>query len=473
MDIVNLYPTTSFFTKKASEYLKNHTISFRIKYEDISYPIPNNQVAPVTFVMPNFTEKMKNKNHWYSSPFLAFTEGYQMCLRVVTVGYYSNEDTDVSVLLYLMKGPHDDKLEQSGYWPLRGTFTIELLNQLNDNDHFIYATSLYHYLCNKCTARVTDGDIAPKGWGSRYYISREAILHQNNKQYFNNDALHFRISYEETRSSTPHDQVAPVIFTLCNVTSRIKKNERWFSVPFFAFKEGYKMTLVLHMGGYKTGKGTHVSFYVRPMKGPHDDKLEQLGYWPLRGTFTIELLNYLNDSDHHSQEANMDNNKYSLCTNRVLKIRNIAPTGWGSHRFISHKVIFQDGKYLKNDCADFRISYEDTGYSTSLHQIAPFTTRMDKVTEYIKNNDRWYSDPFLAFKEGYKLHLKVYGSGYGDGEGTHLSVFLCLMKGPHDDKLYWPVSGTFVIELLNQLNNNDHYIHTVVVNAHLAIWCVY
>ena len=461
------------FYKKASEYLKNDTISFRIKYEDISYPIPNNQVAPVTFVMPNFTEKMKSKNHWYSSPFLAFTEGYQMCLRVVPVGFYSNEVTDVSVLLYLMKGPHDDKLEQSGHWPLRGTFTIELLNQLNDSDHFIFTTSLYHYLCNKCSARVTDGDIAPKGWGSKYYISREAILHQNSKQYFNNDALHFRISYEDTRSSTPHDQLAPVTFTLCNITSRIKKNELWFSVPFFAFKEGYKMTLVLRMGGYKTGKGTHVSFYVRPMKGPHDDNLEQLGYWPLRGTFTIELLNQLNDSDHHSQEASMEHayDKCSLCTNRVLN-NNIAPTGWGSHRFISHKAIFQDGKYLKNDCADFRISYEDTGYSTSLHQIAPFTIRMDKVTEYIKHNDRWYSVPFHAFKEGYTLHLKVYGSGYDDGhESTHLSVLLCLMKGPHDDTLDWPMSGTFVIELLNQLNNNDHYIRAVVVNGHLHGVC--
>ena len=466
-------PHNIIFYKRASEYLKNDMISFKIKYEDLNYSIANNQVAPVTFVMPNFTEKMKNRNHWYSSPFLAFTEGYQMCLRIVTVGYYSNEVTDVSVLLYLMKGPHDDKLEQSGHWPLRGTFTIELLNQLNNSDHFIYTISLYHYLCNKCTTRVTDGDIAPKGWGSKHYMSREAILHQNSKQYFNNDALHFRISYEDTRSSTPHDQVAPVTFTLCNVTSRIKKNELWFSVPFFAFKEGYKMTLVLRMGGYKAGKGTHVSFYVRPMKGPHDDNLEQLGYWPLRGKFTIELLNQLSDSDHHNQEARMEHayDKCGLCTNRVLN-NNIALTGWGSHRFISHKAIFQDGKYLKNNCADFRISYEDTGYSTSFHQIAPFTIRMDKVTEYIKHNDRWYSDPFHAFKEGYTLHLKVYGSGYDDShESTNLSVLLCLMKGPHDDALDWPMSGTFVIELLNQLNNNDHYIRAVVVNDHLHGAC--
>ena len=458
------------FYNRASECLKKDTLSFRIKYEDVRSPIPNNQVAPVTLVMPNFTEKMKNKDHWYSSPFLAFTGGYQMCLRVVTVGYYSDEDTDVSVLLYLMKGPHDDKLEQSGHWPLRGTFAIELLSQQNDSDHFIYTISLYHYLCNKCTTKVTNGDIAPKGWGSKHYISREAILHQNGKQYFNNDALRFRISYEDTTSSTPHDQVAPVVFELCNVTSKIKKNELWFSVPFFAFKEGYKMSLVLRMGGYKIGKGTHVSFYVRPMKGPHDDKLEQSGHWPLRGTFTIELLNQLNDSDHHSQKANMDNNTCSHCTNRVVR-NNIARTGWGSHRFISHKDIFQDDKYLKNDCADFRISYEDTGHSTSLYRITPITLIMDKVTEYIKNDDRWYSEPFLAFKEGYKLLLKVRPFGYGDGEGTHISVFLCLMRGPHDDKLDWPLNGTFVIELLNQLNNSAHYIRTMVVYGYLYGVC--
>ena len=34
---------------------------------------------------------------------------------------------------YLMKAPNDDKLEQL---QLRGTFTIELLNQLNDSDHY-------------------------------------------------------------------------------------------------------------------------------------------------------------------------------------------------------------------------------------------------------------------------------------------------------------------------------------------------
>ena len=459
------------FYKKTNKFYKDDTLAFTIKYEENNSPMLSTQVAPATFVMPNFTEKMKNKGHWYSSPFLTFKEGYLMCLRVVTIGYFSDEDTSVLVLLYFMKGPHDDKLEQSGHLPLGGTLTIEILNRFNDSDHFVYTISLYHYLCNKCTDRVIEGDIAPKGWGSRYYISRNAILHQNSKQYLNDDALNFRISYEKkTSSSTPHNQVTPVVFHLCNVTDKIKKKELWFSVPFFAFKEGYKVTLVLRMNGYKTGEGTHVSFYVRPMKGPHDDKLEQSDHWPMRGTFTITLLNRLNSSDHHSQEANMDNNKCSYCTNRVLKY-NIAPTGWGSHQFISHKALFQDDKYLKNDCANFRVSYKDTGYSTPLVQVMPVNLPMNNVDKIIKNNDRWFSESFLAFKEGYKLQLRVYGLGYGDGEGTHLSVFLCLMKGPYDNTLDWPMSGTFIIELLDQSNNNEHYIRTAVIYGYLYGIC--
>ena len=68
--------------------------------------------------------------------------------------------------------------------------------------------------------------------------------------------------------------------------------------------------------------------------------------------------------------------------------------------------------------------------------------------------------------------MQVYAAGYGDGEGTHVSVFLHLMKGPHDDKLeqsgHWPLRGTFTIELLNQLNDSDHYSHIVLFHDYLV-----
>ena len=52
-----------------------------------------------------------------------------MCLIVDAAGYGDGEGTHVSVFLYLLKGPHDDKLEQSGHWPLRGTFIYNRTTQ--------------------------------------------------------------------------------------------------------------------------------------------------------------------------------------------------------------------------------------------------------------------------------------------------------------------------------------------------------
>ena len=52
----------------------------------------------------------------------------------------------------------------------------------------------------------------------------------------------------------------------------------------------------------------------------------------------------------------------------------------------------------------------------------------------------------------------VVAAGYGDGKGTHLSIHLCLMKGPHYDKLTWPLRGNFEIKLLNQISDSKHYV---------------
>ena len=58
--------------------------------------------------------------------------------------------------------------------------------------------------------------------------------------------------------------------------------------------------------------------------------------------------------------------------------------------------------------------------------------------------------------------LDVDANGYGDGASTHVSVFVKLMRGEHDDKLTWPFRGDITIQLVNQNRNGDHVEHTVV-----------
>ena len=52
--------------------------------------------------------------------------------------------------------------------------------------------------------------------------------------------------------------------------------------------------------------------------------------------------------------------------------------------------------------------------------------------------------------------LKVFANGNGDGAGTHVSVFVYLMRGEYDDRLVWPFRGDITIEIINQISNREH-----------------
>ena len=87
-----------------------------------------------------------------------------------------------------------------------------------------------------------------------------------------------------------------------------------------------------------------------------------------------------------------------------------------------------------------------------------------KLSEYkAKKRDEieWCSDSFYTHNKGYKMCLRVYAAGNGYGEDTHLSIFLSLMKGPHDDELTWPLKGEFEMKLLNQVSDSEHQSITV------------
>ena len=78
-----------------------------------------------------------------------------------------------------------------------------------------------------------------------------------------------------------------------------------------------------------------------------------------------------------------------------------------------------------------------------------------------RNNSRHDSEPFFTSLTGNKMRLEVDANGNGDEEGSHLSVYLQILHGPHDDQLNWPLKGTFIIELLNQLEDRNHHRKTL------------
>ncbi len=74
-----------------------------------------------------------------------------------------------------------------------------------------------------------------------------------------------------------------------------------------------------------------------------------------------------------------------------------------------------------------------------------------------EKDERFYSTPFYTHPGGYKLCINVDANGYGDGAGTHVSIFTKISEGRYDSQLPWPFKGSVTYQLLNQLADDRHH----------------
>ncbi len=77
------------------------------------------------------------------------------------------------------------------------------------------------------------------------------------------------------------------------------------------------------------------------------------------------------------------------------------------------------------------------------------------------DEDEFPSPLFYTSPNGYHMKIEVDANGYGGGEGSHVSVFVYIIKCEYDDELNWPFVGKVTVELLNQLEDKNH--HSMVV----------
>ncbi|XP_076455291.1 TNF receptor-associated factor 2-like isoform X2 [Babylonia areolata] len=77
------------------------------------------------------------------------------------------------------------------------------------------------------------------------------------------------------------------------------------------------------------------------------------------------------------------------------------------------------------------------------------------------------SRPFCTGPIGYKMRVVLYPNGDGVGRGTHLSISLSLMRGPHDALLPWPFAHKVFITLIDQ-NWKKHVVCEVQPTPHDA-----
>ena len=167
------------------------------------------------------------------------------------------------------------------------------------------------------------------------------------------------VQLKKHNHNDPHDCTAWV-FEMSQFNKFKVDNGSWCSPGFYTHPHGYRVCLQVNANGYDDGEGTHVSVYLRLMKGENDDALT----WPMKYTCTITLLNQLKDENHYTGTYDSPKDKNNIaCVSRVLSGMK-HDIGWGLAQFIAHTELDlqeeEQCQYLKDDSLYFRVQVELT-----------------------------------------------------------------------------------------------------------------
>ena len=132
--------------------------------------------------MSDYSRQKAENQTYYSEPFYTSCDGYRIHIRVDPNGSNGCEATHVSVFVKLLKGSKDQKRQ----WPFLGTVTVELLNQLADDDHHSMMIPF----------DLKDNTRVGSGFGYTGFIPHLNLVHDfaRNTQFLVDDALNFRVT---------------------------------------------------------------------------------------------------------------------------------------------------------------------------------------------------------------------------------------------------------------------------------------
>ncbi|MBO9497012.1 hypothetical protein J7438_23400 [Thalassotalea sp. G20_0] len=110
---------------------------------------------------------------------------------------------------------------------------------------------------------------------------------------------------------------------------------------------------------------------------------------------------------------------------------------------------------LSLTCAEYEIQIKELKELQEQHTDGTFLWRIDNFIEAIAKaregiNTSFDSPVFYSAPEGYRMKATLFPYGDGNGEGTHISLFISIMKGMYDEILTWPFDQTLSFEIVGE-----------------------
>ena len=236
------------------------------------------------------------------------------------------------------------------------------------------------------------------------------------------------------------------------------------------------VTKIEFHGRYKCPKRPFICEYCKNFESTYEDVTTNhwpvCGYYPVQCPnmcgFVVSRLNLEKHTTNACPEARIDCDfEYAGCPVKLLRkhlsehlAKNI--TQHMSLLAVSNKMLLkmfkEENDRLKLDNSLLRQQVtkltRDLQVSTPL---CPVELTMTDFENHKKTLNDWYSSPFYTHPKGYKMCLRIIASGRGDGEGTHVSIYVLLLKGEFDGRLGWPFEGKITFQLLNQEDVGEDY----------------
>ena len=203
---------------------------------------------------------------------------------------------------------------------------------------------------------------------------------------------------------------------------------------------------------------------LNPAAGVEDCKTDGVTEERDSGTDQIAVLNSLYDSQKHkdildqmadidlvNMVRRLDSQKRLLEEKVEMKDKEIA--------IIQKRANQQEERTMKavrcQEDHEFRLMLEEShSYNGELiWKIPNFKQRQEDAKS--QKSSSVYSLPFYTSRYGYKMCLRLYPYGDGSGKGTHLSLFIVIMRGEYDDILEWPYRHKVTFQLLNLKGGKD------------------
>ena len=89
--------------------------------------------------------------------------------------------------------------------------------------------------------------------------------------------------------------------------------------------------------------------------------------------------------------------------------------------------------------------------------VPPYYFTVSNFALHKQGGTQWTCPSFYSEVGGYKMAIEVSANGEGAGRDTHVSVYIRIMHGEHDDMLRWPLRASVTLQLISQSDNEAHY----------------